>query len=95
MKKIRLDIGALEVASFTTAEFADQRGTVKGNSGYTCYVTVAVIRTQCAAYPVSYWGEDSCACPPVRYTDDPRDCPPILQPNPTIVDPTCPGVTGC
>lgn len=93
MKKIRLDVDALEVSSFTTAEAAVQRGTVKGNSGYTCYITVAVINTHCAAYPVSYWHEQTCTCPPVRYTDNPADCP--IQPLPTIVDPTCPGVTGC
>jgi hypothetical protein len=92
MKKIRLDVAELEVSSFTTAGFAEQRGTVRGNSGYTCYHTVALYRTECVDYPMSYWGEASCPCEPVEDTD-PSVCG-ILEP-PTLVDATCPGVTGC
>lgn len=91
MKKIRLDADQLAVSSFVTAEFAEQRGTVRGNSGYTCYHTVALYRTQCVDYEPSYWGEASCPCEPVKVTD-PRVCP---VPDFTLVDPTCPGVTGC
>jgi hypothetical protein len=95
MKKIRLHVDSLEVLSFSTAPAPEGRGTVRAHSGYTCYVTVAVVNTHCQAYPVSYWHEESCTCPMVPYTD-PSYC---IQPaGPTIVDPTCftcPGMPGC
>ena len=96
MKKIRLHVDELEVLSFSTQATPKVRGTVQGaNTGHPCYVTVAVVNTHCAAYPASYWGEDTCTCPAIPYTD-PRYC---IQVGPTVVDPTCftcPGVQpGC
>jgi len=90
MKKIRLDVDALAVSSFTTAPVAAQRGTVRGASGYTCYHTVAYYRTQCADYEESYWGEPTCG--PLVEDTHPSICP---VPTPTIFLATCPGVTGC
>lgn len=91
MKKIRLDVDALAVSSFTTAAAAEQRGTVRGHSGYTCYMTIEMVNTLCAGYPESYWGEPTCG-PPVEDTD-PSVCP--IPDQPTLWDATCPGVTGC
>jgi hypothetical protein len=90
MKKIRLDVDALEISSFATETAEGQRGTVRGASGYTCYHTVGYYRTQCVDYPMSYWGEESCECVPIPETD-PLVCPLDI----TLVDNTCPGVTGC
>lgn len=90
MKKIHLDLASLTVSSFATAEVTERRGTVKGNSGYTCYHTVALYRTQCADYPESYWGEPMCG--PLVEDTHPSICP---VPTPTIFVATCPGVTGC
>jgi hypothetical protein len=92
MKKIRLDVDALEVSSFTTEAVAEQRGTVRGASGYTCYHTVAFFRTQCVDYPMSYWGEASCPCEPDPDTD-PLVCGILV--GPTVADDTCPGINGC
>lgn len=96
MKKIRLDADSLEVLSFTTSEEPGMRGTVQGAAtGYTCYYTVSRDRdTRCLAYPVSYWGEESCRCPMVPVTD-PSVC---LQPVNTfdLTCATCPGIhPGC
>lgn len=94
MKKIRLDVNSLEVLTFATDQNPEGRGTVRANSGYTCYVTVAVVNTRCVAYPASYWHEESCTCPLVPYTD-PSYC---IQVGPTVNDPTCftcPGMPGC
>jgi hypothetical protein len=93
MKKIRLDMDALEVSSFATEAVVGQRGTVRGAaSGYTCYHTVAVVRTQCLDYPYSYWGEYSCRCPLIEDTD-PQVCPVVV--GPTVMDDTCPGINTC
>jgi len=98
MKKIRLHVDSLEVVSFATHEAPRERGTVRGAaSGYTCYVTVAVVNTQCQAYPVSYWHENTCTCPMEPYTQ-PLNCTVIQPAGPTVVDPTCftcPGQLGC
>lgn len=88
MKKIRLNVDSLEVLSFGTSPAPEGRGTVRAHSGYTCYVTVAVVNTHCQAYPVSYWHEESCTCPMVPYTD-PSYC---IQP---LTAMTCPGMPGC
>jgi hypothetical protein len=81
MNKIRLNIEQLDVLSFATEQVAAPRGTVQAAAtGYTCYFTVAVVETRCLAYPQSYWGEYSCTCPPVRWTETP-DCLPIETAN--------------
>ena len=78
MKKIRLDPESLEVVSFTTAEAAKGRGTVKGaRTGYTCYETVGWQDTLCLFYEPSYWEEDTCRCEPVRVTEETCDTAPI------------------
>lgn len=95
MKKIRLDVDALEVVSFTTAAHPERRGTVQGaQTGYctryhTCYETIGWVGRDCLGYPQSYWGEESCTCPPVEVTD-PVEC---LYPVDTADEScqTCPG----
>jgi hypothetical protein len=99
MKKIRLNADDLEVLSFTTAQMPVARGTVEAaNTGNPCYITVAVIDTRCVGYPASYWGEDTCDCPLVPYTQDLR-CQPIGTAAGTCLCPatnfTCPGQPGC
>ncbi len=93
MKKIRLNADDLEVLSFTTAETFGVPGTVKAaGTGNPCYHTVAYHETRCLDYPASYWGEDTCECPFVPYTQELR-----CQPFDTAADTcfTCPGQPGC
>jgi len=88
MKKIRLNTDELEVHSFSTAQAPQARGTIQGAaSGYTCYVTVAYYQTRCLAYPVSYWGENTCTCPIEPATQN-------LQCQ-VLTDFTCLGQPGC
>jgi hypothetical protein len=96
MKKIRLNTDQLEVLSFTTAATPEVRGTVQAaGTGNPCYVTVAYHNTVCVGYPASYWGEDTCDCPFVPYTQDLR-CQPIDTAGATCLCPdtsvTCPGI---
>ncbi|HST63373.1 MAG TPA: hypothetical protein VLK84_31975 [Longimicrobium sp.] len=93
MKKIRLNADDLEVLSFTTARQPEVRGTVEGaNTGNPCYHTVAYQNTVCLGYPASYWGEETCDCPFVPYTQDLR-CQPRLSDGGTCI--TCPPEPGC
>lgn len=93
MKKIRLNADDLEVLSFTTAQQPEVRGTVKAEgTGNPCYHTVAYQNTVCLGYPASYWGEDTCDCPFVPYTQDLR-CGPRLSDGGTCI--TCPPEPGC
>lgn len=105
MKKIRLDAEELQVSSFAVSPaMAARPGTVRANhTGYTCYETVGYYQTMCLAYPVSYWGEESCDCGPWEDTD-PRVCDldtlvcPVATNDPACaVDTaiTCLGQPGC
>ncbi|HYW12911.1 MAG TPA: hypothetical protein VE871_13215 [Longimicrobium sp.] len=93
MKKIRLNAEDLEVFSFTTAETAGDSGTVKAaGTGNPCYHTVAYQNTVCLGYPASYWGEETCDCPLVPYTQELR-CQPLNTAAATCF--TCPPEPGC
>jgi hypothetical protein len=101
MKKIRLNTDELEVFSFATAPMPRARGTVQGASGNTCYFTVGYYQTNCLAYPMSYWHENTCDCPLVPVTEDlrcqpetgPVRCAPLDTVDVTCM--TCPGQPGC
>jgi hypothetical protein len=94
MKKIRLNTDDLNVVTFTTAVTPRAHGTVKAaGTGNPCYHTVAYDdETRCLGYPASYWGEDTCDCPFVPYTQDLR-CQPRLSDGGTCI--TCPPEPGC
>jgi hypothetical protein len=93
MKKIRLNADDLEVLSFTTAGPVGDRGTVRAaGTGNPCYNTVAYYQTRCVGYPASYWGEDTCTCPFVPFTQD-LQCQPRLSDGGTCI--TCPPEPGC
>ena len=70
-KKLRLDVDAIAVASFATAEMATARGTVRGEAACTCDKSCACPSAPyyCADVPPTYISCDfsanwSCMTPP-------------------------------
>lgn len=93
MKKIRLDLEALDVESFATAGLRDAtRGTVRG---------AGTGLSNCQCYPASYFNEATCIeiCPLQPATLREPGC--IVVPDDTWDDPscftcaTCAGMLGC
>ena len=90
MKKIRLDLEALDVQSFATAAPEGARGTVHG---------AGTAISACYCYPVSYFHEETCDCPLVPYTREGPDC--LIVPDNTwdqascLTCATCAGMPGC
>jgi hypothetical protein len=72
MRKMKLDVDALTVDSFTTGEAMDARGTVKGNAYYDTKPSACAYPTP-SCLPGQTLGEVTCQCLYPR-TDPVRIC---------------------